>query len=54
MTLSILPDVDTDQISLPQKDGIVVQSSYKYDNGEFVTIDHGNGYYSLYAHKHAI
>lgn len=32
------------------KDGIVVQSSYKYDNGEFVTIDHGNGYYSLYAH----
>ena len=32
------------------KDGIVVQSSYKYDNGEFITIDHGNGYYSLYAH----
>ena len=32
------------------KDGVVVQSSYKYDNGEFVTIDHGNGYYSLYAH----
>ena len=32
------------------KDGIVVQSGYKYDNGEFVTIDHGNGYYSLYAH----
>ncbi len=31
-------------------DGVVVQSSYKYDNGEFVTIDHGNGYYSLYAH----
>ena len=32
------------------KDGVVVQSSYKYDNGEYVTIDHGNGYYSLYAH----
>lgn len=32
------------------KDGVVVQSSYKYDNGEFITIDHGNGYYSLYAH----
>ena len=31
-------------------DGVVVQSSYKYDNGEFITIDHGNGYYSLYAH----
>ena len=32
------------------KDGVVVQSSYNYDNGEYVTIDHGNGYYSLYAH----
>ena len=32
------------------KDGVVVQSSYKYDNGEYVTINHGNGYYSLYAH----
>ena len=32
------------------KDGVVVQSAYKYDNGEFITIDHGNGYYSLYAH----
>lgn len=32
------------------KDGIVVQSSYKYDNGEYVTVDHGNGYYTLYAH----
>ena len=31
-------------------DGIVVQSAYKYDNGEYITIDHGNGYYSLYAH----
>lgn len=30
--------------------GRVVQSSYKYDNGEFVTIDHGDGYYSMYAH----
>lgn len=30
--------------------GTVVQSSYKYDNGEFITIDHHNGYYSMYAH----
>lgn len=30
--------------------GKVVQSSYKYDNGEYITIDHGNGYYTLYAH----
>ncbi len=32
------------------KSGVVVQSSYKYDNGEFVTIDHEDGYYTLYAH----
>lgn len=32
------------------KDGIVVQSAYKYDNGEYITIDHGNGYYTMYAH----
>ncbi len=31
-------------------DGTVVQSGYKYDNGEFITIDHHNGYYSMYAH----
>ena len=30
--------------------GTVVQSSYKYDNGEYIVIDHHNGYYSLYAH----
>ena len=30
--------------------GTVVQSSYKYDNGEFITIDHHNGFYSMYAH----
>lgn len=30
--------------------GTVVQSGYKYDNGEYVTIDHHNGYYTLYAH----
>ena len=30
--------------------GTVVQSGYKYDNGQFVTIDHHNGYYSMYAH----
>lgn len=31
-------------------DGKVVQSSYKYDNGQFITIQHPNGYYSMYAH----
>ena len=30
--------------------GTVVQSGYKYDNGQFITIDHHNGYYSMYAH----
>lgn len=30
--------------------GTVVQSGYKYDNGQFVTIDHHNGYFSMYAH----
>ena len=30
--------------------GTVVQSSYKYDNGQFITIDHHNGYYTMYAH----
>ncbi len=32
------------------QDGTVVQSGYKYDNGEFVTINHHNGYYTMYAH----
>ena len=32
------------------RSGTVVQSSYKYDNGEFITIDHHDGYYSMYAH----
>lgn len=31
-------------------EGVVVQSSYKYDNGQFITIQHPNGYYTLYAH----
>lgn len=31
-------------------EGIVVQSSYKYDNGQFITIQHPNGYYTMYAH----
>ena len=31
-------------------EGVVVQSGYKYDNGQFVTIQHPNGYYSMYAH----
>lgn len=30
--------------------GTVVQSAYKYDNGQYITIDHHNGYYSMYAH----
>ncbi len=31
-------------------DGEVVQSSYKYDNGNYVTIKHPNGYYTIYSH----
>jgi len=31
-------------------EGEVVQSAYKYDNGQFITIRHPNGYYSMYAH----
>lgn len=30
--------------------GVVVQSSVKWDNGEYITIQHDNGYYTLYAH----
>ncbi len=30
--------------------GIVVKVGYKYDNGNYVIINHNNGYYSLYAH----
>lgn len=30
--------------------GEVVQSSYKYDNGQYITIRHDNGYYTMYAH----
>lgn len=30
--------------------GTVVQSSVKSDNGQYITIDHHNGYYSMYAH----
>ena len=30
--------------------GTVVVSSSKYDNGQYIIIDHHNGYYSLYAH----
>lgn len=33
--------------------GVVVQSSYKYDNGQFVVINHNNGYYTMYAHLSA-
>ena len=31
-------------------EGEVVQSSYKYDNGNYVTIKHPNGYYTIYSH----
>ncbi len=30
--------------------GVVVQSGSKYDNGQFITIQHDNGYYTMYAH----
>lgn len=30
--------------------GIVVASSYKWDNGEYIIINHNNGYYTIYAH----
>ena len=30
--------------------GTVVASSSKYDNGQYIIIDHHNGYYSMYAH----
>ena len=30
--------------------GTVVQASQKFDNGIYVTIDHHNGYFTLYAH----
>ena len=33
--------------------GTVVKVSYKYDNGEYIIINHNNGYYSLYAHLSA-
>ena len=33
--------------------GVVVQSSSKYDNGQFVVINHNNGYYTMYAHLSA-
>ncbi len=33
--------------------GIVVASTYKYDNGEYIIINHNNGYYTLYAHLSA-
>ena len=30
--------------------GEVVTVSYKYDNGQYITIKHDNGYYTMYAH----
>ncbi len=30
--------------------GTVVAASYRYDNGQYVTIKHDNGYYAIYAH----
>ena len=31
-------------------EGEVVQSTSKYDNGQFITIKHPNGYYTIYSH----
>ncbi len=33
--------------------GIVVASSYKYDNGQYIVVNHNNGYYTMYAHLSA-
>ena len=30
--------------------GVIVEKSYKYDNGNYIMINHNNGYISLYAH----
>lgn len=30
--------------------GTVVASGYRYDNGQYITIRHDNGYYAIYAH----
>lgn len=30
--------------------GVVTVSSYRYDNGNYITINHNNGYYTIYAH----
>ena len=30
--------------------GVVAKVGYKYDNGNYIIINHNNGYYSLYAH----
>ena len=30
--------------------GTVVAASYRYDNGQYITIKHDNGYYAIYAH----
>ena len=31
----------------------MVDSSYKYDNGQYIIINHNNGYYTMYAHLSA-
>ena len=33
--------------------GTVEKVSYKYDNGQYIIINHHNGFYSLYAHLSA-
>ena len=30
--------------------GTVTASGYRYDNGQYITIRHDNGYYAIYAH----
>ncbi len=33
--------------------GIVVASGYRHDNGEYIIVNHNNGYYTMYAHLSA-
>lgn len=35
-------------------DGVVVQAGYTGTNGNYITINHNNGYYTMYAHLSAI
>lgn len=35
-------------------DGTVIEAGYRYPNGNYVLIDHKNGYYTIYAHMSSI